>query len=60
MEFQGQFRLAKRGFMATDVRQMGTISLSRIILSVIGMDFYMYATLSPSRKFKWDTNRFGV
>ena len=28
--------------------------------TVIGMDSYVYETLSPSRKFKWDMTRFGV
>ncbi len=31
-----------------------------LCFTVIGMDFYVYATLSPSTKFKWDMTRFGV
>ncbi len=29
-------------------------------VSVIGMDFYVHAKLSPSSKFKWDRTRVGV
>ncbi len=31
-----------------------TSYLSSRQFAVIGMDFYVYATLSPSRKFQWD------